>query len=145
MLNVGARFGKTKGPQLVSGGDSSSDLPRVGMREDLIQIRLSDQNDTQQFDLVRFQVSQKPDQFHGLESEILCFADQYDGSPAARVCISEMFTEQIDENVQVDTLRRIRDVQSIADAGQKPGSVGDWVENQGDVDGVRQLFEQTPA
>ena len=137
-------FRPCHGVQVIPCRDALAELAHVLAAQDVAQFRLADEDDLQQFGARRFQVGQQADLFQQAGGQVLRFVDDEHGAPALGMAFQEPLVERV--HMVLDAARRTDapvDGQLIAYGRQQFGFAEAGVQAHGEVDVVRQLFDQT--
>ncbi len=99
---------------MITGGNALSELAHVLAFQQVLQLRLTDQDDAQQLVAMRLQVGQQAHLFEHFPAQILGLVDDEHGLPALGVGLQEMGIERVHQRLERSAGAGIVDVQLIA-------------------------------
>src|SRR5690606_21452973 len=129
--------------QMVTGGDALRELTQRRPRQQCVQFRLPEQNQLQQFALVGFEIGEKAQLFEHVGRKILRFIDDENGVAPTRVGCQQKCIQRIEQLLGAGVFLREGDAEFVADRLQQLVRIQLRIDDDGDVDMLRNLLEQT--
>ena len=142
---VGAQVAALQGAEMKPGRHPLCQLAQVIALQQGTQFRLPDQDDLEELAPIGFQVGQQPELFQDRCREILGLVDDHHRGQAAAMGLEQEPIQGVDISLGAGVPRWVVDPQFVTDGGQKFADLQSGVEDQGDLDILRQLLQQATA
>ena len=111
----------------------------------LDQLGLADEDDLEQLRRRRLEIRQEAHLLEHLDGEVLRLVDDQHRPAAARVSVEHVRVQRVHEHLRAVGPRGIRDTQLVADRREKLETAHRRVQDERDVDVVREMLQEIAA